>query len=330
MSRGRTALAALLLGAAGCTPAAPSAAPGAEVPRSTLPPEETVRPEELTPHVRALAADSMEGRRFGTPGGARARAYLVAAFRRVGLQPVGAGFEHPVELRRAGGAPVRGANVVGMVRGRTSPERYLVVTAHYDHLGVRDGQVYNGADDNASGVAALLAIADHFRRHPPEHSLLFAALDAEEGPGVGANAVAGGSPVPAASIVMNVNMDMVGRNAKNELYAAGLHHHPGLKVYLDSVAARAPLTLRFGHDRPQDGENDWTTQSDHRAFHAAGIPWIYFGVEDHPDYHRPSDDPERLMPAFHAAAATTVLNAVHTLDRNLDAIARLPRRAAGR
>jgi Zn-dependent M28 family amino/carboxypeptidase len=128
-------------------------------------------------------------------------------------------------------------------------------------------------------------------------------------------------PVPSANIAVNVNMDMIGRNDKNELYASGAHHYPFLRTFLDSVAARSTIQLRFGHDNPAGPRgDDWTTQSDHGAFHSAGIPYIYFGVEDHVDYHRPTDDSDRLMPAFYAGAINTVLDAIRTFDRNLTAI----------
>jgi Zn-dependent M28 family amino/carboxypeptidase len=276
-------------------------------------------------HVRVLAADSMEGRRAGTAANARARAYVLRQFQSAGLQPVPglSGFEQPVSVRNTRDSSIRNAvNVVGMVRGRTNPERYIVVTAHFDHVGVRQDQIYNGADDNASGTAALMEIARWFAANPPMHSIIFAALDYEEGGLIGARGFVAHPPVPASSIVLNVNMDMVGRNTKNELFAAGTSHYPFLRPYLDSVAARAPITLRFGHDDPNGPpRDDWTSQSDHGAFHRAGIPFVYFGVEDHPDYHQPTDDVERLMPQFFAGAATTVLDAVRTLDRNLAAIA---------
>jgi Zn-dependent M28 family amino/carboxypeptidase len=143
---------------------------------------------------------------------------------------------------------------------------------------------------------------------------------------IGAGAFVRQPPVPAGRIVLNVNMDMVGRNARNELYAAGASHYPFLRPYLDSVAARAPITLRLGHDDPNGPRrDDWTTQSDQGQFHRARIPFVYFGVEDHPDYHRPTDDAERLAPAFYAGAAATVLDAVRTLDRNLAAVERARR-----
>jgi hypothetical protein len=282
-----------------------------------------VTAEELMREVRVLAHDSMEGRRIGTPGGARARRYLAGAFERTGLERFGERFDHPFSVP---GGPdstmLGGGNVIGIVRGTASPERYIVVSAHYDHLGVRDGVVFNGADDNASGTSALLAMARQLVRARPAHSVIFVALDGEEGPGAGVRTFIANPPVPLAAIALNVNLDMVGRNDANVLWAAGAHHYPFLRPYLDSVAARAPLTLKQGHDRPNvASEQDWTFSSDHGAFHRSGIPFVYFGEEDHPDYHKPTDDPEGIIPAFHVSAVTTVLDAIRTFDRNLGAIA---------
>jgi Zn-dependent M28 family amino/carboxypeptidase len=257
----------------------------------------------------------MEGRLVGTPGNARARAFLLSQFREHGLQPVGAtGYEHPFTFERRN-ASVTGVNVVGMVRGHAEPDRYIVITAHYDHLGVRDGAVFNGADDNASGTAALLAIADYFSRNQPRRSIIFAALDAEEGGLHGAHAFVESPPVPLRSIILNVNMDMVGRNDAGELYVAGTAHYPQLLPYVQQVASSAEIRLIPGHDQPGPRpSDDWTTASDHAAFHRAGIPFLYFGVEDHPDYHRESDELSGIQAGFYPRAVRTVLEAVRLLD----------------
>jgi Zn-dependent M28 family amino/carboxypeptidase len=316
-------LAAVLL-AAGCASSTPQAAVNSTAASAA----DAIGAEGLMAHVSVLAADSMEGRLIGSPGSARARAYLVRAFADAGLQPIGASFEVPVQMVSPRDSTLRrGTNLVGVIRGRTTPDRYIAVTAHYDHVGVRQGQIYNGADDDASGTAALIEIARWFRDHPPAHSLVFVAFDGEEGGMVGSREFVRQPPVPIERILLDVNLDMVGRNAKNELYAAGTSHHPVLRPFLDSVAQGAPVTLRFGHDDPNGPrQDDWTTQSDHASFHRAGIPFVYFGVEDHPDYHRPTDDTERLMPAFFAGAVTTVRDAIRVLDRNLPAIAAATRR----
>lgn len=292
-------------------------------PGSTTQPATTISAEHLMRHVSILAHDSMRGRAAGTPENAEARVYIARQFGQAGLQRLGLSFEHPTQVVSARDSAVRRAtNVIGVVRGRANPERYIVVTAHFDHLGIRNGEIYNGADDNASGTGALIELARWFAAHPPQNSILFAALDYEEGGLNGARGFVAQPPVPLSSIVLNVNMDMVGRNTKNELFAAGTSHYPYLRTYLDSAAARSPITLRYGHDDPNGPRtDDWTTQSDHFAFHNAGIPFVYFGVEDHPDYHRPTDDIERLMPTFYAGGVSTILDAIRVFDRNLSGIA---------
>ncbi|HVF51766.1 MAG TPA: M28 family peptidase [Pyrinomonadaceae bacterium] len=277
---------------------------------------------QLLRDVQALADDRMQGRKTDTEGGARARAYVVEAFKRSGVEPFGASYLRPFEFSYPKQTAVHhGVNIVGQIRGRARPERYLVVTAHYDHLGVVDKKIYNGADDNASGVAALLAVAKYFREHPPAHSIIFAALDAEEDSGAGGRWFVRSPPVEQRAIVLNVNLDMVSHNERNELYAAGAAHYPFLKPYLDEIAARAPVRLLLGHDRPvPSSKDDWTQQSDHAAFHAAKIPFVYFGVEDHANYHKPSDDFKTITPRFFVSAVETILSAVRVFDDNLAAI----------
>ncbi len=273
----------------------------------------------LLRRVETLASDAFAGRATGTEGGEKARAYVRRAFADLGLEPFGT-YVHPFRYRSSAGRTVEGGNVLGFVRGTERPDSFMVVSAHFDHLGVRGGKVYNGADDNASGVAVLLAAAAWFKAHPPAHSILFAAFDAEEAGLRGARAFMADPPVDPAAIVLDVNLDMVSRSAKGELFAAGTHQAPYLEPYLTGIARRSAVTLRFGHDRPELGHDDWTSASDHGAFHEVGIPFVYFGVEDHPDYHRPTDDFERISPGFFIAAAETILDALVTMDAHLGAI----------
>jgi Zn-dependent M28 family amino/carboxypeptidase len=269
--------------------------------------------------VEVLAADDMQGRLPGTPGGDKARAYVARRFKEAGVEPIGQGFERPFTFRSRGQAERKGANLVGVIRGTRDADRYIVLTAHYDHLGVRNGQVFNGADDNASGVAALLAVAAHFSRAKPAHSLLIAALDAEELGLQGARALMRDPPVPVGSMILNVNMDMVGRDPGNKLFAVGMSHSPFLKSYI-AKAAQPPVVLAYGHDVAGEQE-DWTRDSDHFVFHEAGIPWIYFGVEDFEQHHKATDDAATIGRDFLAGVAATVIAAVRELDAHLEEIA---------
>ena len=261
--------------------------------------------DALMATVRTLASAELEGRRAGTPGGDKARVWVRDQFNTIGLEP----------LESA-------TNVVGVCKGTKGAKEALVLSAHFDHEGVKDGQIYYGADDNASGVAVLLAIAQHCKRTPFTHDVIFASFDAEEQGLQGARAFVANPPVPKERLALNINLDMVSRGDKGELYAAGTYHWPKTKPALQRVAKRSAIKLLFGHDRPSDGKDDWTKQSDHAAFHLAGIPFIYFGVEDHPDYHKPTDTPDKINPAFFKHSAETILDAVIELERALPAVAR--------
>jgi Zn-dependent M28 family amino/carboxypeptidase len=280
--------------------------------------------------LQVLAADDMQGRQVDTPGGARARAYIIERFKASGVEPIGASYEMPFEFT-TGALRRRGVNVIGRVAGSRQANRYIVVSAHYDHLGVRGGQVYNGADDNASGTAALISLARYFSTHKPQHTLILAAFDAEEAGLRGSRAFIANPPVPLSAIAVNVNVDMVGRDVNNKLYLAGTFLNPFLKPYLQRVAPAPPVTLLFGHDDPNNRAlDDWTRDSDHWAFQMAGIPAIYLGEENYEQHHKATDDYETIMPDFFVGAAETAVRVVEALDRNLEAIAssgsREPRR----
>jgi hypothetical protein len=264
--------------------------------------------------VRTLSADDMQGRRTEQPAIAKARDYIKKRFADVGLKIT----EQEFEVRGRGlPTPAKGINYVATIPGKSKASKSIVITAHYDHLGVRDGEIFNGADDNASGTAALFAIASYFKKHQPEHSLIFVALDAEEKGLVGARHFVANPPVAKESIILNVNMDMISRNDKGELYAAGAFSYPHLKPILENVQKKAGVKLLLGHDDPKLGMGDWTNQSDQAAFHAAKIPFIYFGVEDHKDYHKSTDDFTGIQPEFYVRAVETIAVALQELDRSL-------------
>ena len=269
---------------------------------------------QLLKDVEYLASDELEGRSADRPSIDKAREYIEKRFRESGIQPMGESFRHELAITRRGAEPMAGMNFVGMIKGKLSPAKYIVITAHYDHVGIRNGEIYNGADDNASGTAALFAVASYFQKHKPRHSLIFVALDAEERGFQGARHFVANLPVAKESIVLNVNMDMLSRNDKAELYAAGTFHYPQFKPALEAVQKKAKVKLLLGHDDPKLGRDDWTNQSDHAAFHREKIPFIYFGVEDHADYHRPTDESANIQPEFYVRAVETVIEAIGLLD----------------
>ena len=276
--------------------------------------------ERLMNTVTTLADPKFEGRAAGSPGGLAARAWIVDQFKSVGLQTVSGAYVHPFIYTRMtmnGRQDGEAANVLGICSGTDMKLPYFVVSAHYDHLGVRDGQIYPGADDDASGVAVVLEVAAFCQKTPFRHSIVFAAFDAEERGLQGAKAFLVKPPVPRERIALNVNLDMVSRSDKREIFIAGTYPYSDLKAPLEEVARRAPITVLFGHDKPvavAGGVDDWTNQSDHGPFHAAKIPFVYFGVEDHVDYHKPTDTADKINRGFFVDVAETILDAVLALD----------------
>ena len=264
-------------------------------------------------HIRFLSADSLEGRLIGSEGNRMARDYIVGVYRSLALSMYEGTYLEAFEFQRDGETR-EASNVVGYVVGTDQPDRFIVVTAHFDHLGIRDGEIYNGADDNASGTAGLLMLAEYFSAVPARHSLIFAAMDGEEGGFRGARHFVSDPPVPMASIALNVNLDMISHN-DSVLYVAGGYHTQSLRSVLDEVAAESAIVLRQGHDSPDlPPGDDWTRSSDHRPFHEAGIPFVYFGVEDHPDYHQASDTYETINQQFFLDAVETIKQAILRLD----------------
>ena len=278
---------------------------------------------QLLEDVRILSADDMEGRDTGAPGGERARAYIVSRLEALGVAAPGMGRLQPFEARgrtREGIKTFNGTNIIGVIPGTRVGGRYIVVTAHYDHVGVNDGQVFNGADDNASGVATMLALAAELKRRPPEHSVLFVALDGEERGLLGATHFVEVPPVPLESISLNLNFDMTARaETDGKLWVTGTWQNPTLRPILEPIPADGAVALAFGKDTPQDtGEDNWVEASDHAAFYRAQVPFLYLGVNYHPDYHRPTDDFERITPSVFISATALSIASFHALDRALD------------
>ncbi len=277
---------------------------------------------QLMADLRILSADDMQGRDTGQEGGAKARQYIVDRLEAMGIAASSMGRLQPWEAQgRSPDGPktFNGVNILGLIPGTRVSDKYIVVTAHYDHVGVRDGHVYNGADDNASGVATMLELAKRLKDSPPEHSVLIVALDGEERGLLGAKEFVEAPPVPLSSMVMNINFDMTARaDVDNFLWVTGTYQHPEFRPLLDQIPANGSIRLAFGKDRPEDtGSDNWVFASDHGAFHRAGVAFLYFGVNFHEDYHKPSDDYERVNPAAFQSATELAIEGFRRLDAGL-------------
>ncbi|WP_292083237.1 MULTISPECIES: M28 family peptidase [unclassified Brevundimonas] len=311
-----TAIAAALT-LAGCETMTPEAAATAPVAATAA--DYT----QLMDDLRILSADDMQGRDTGSEGGAKAREYIVARLEALGVQPSPMGRLQPWEMQgrtREGVKTFNGTNIIGVIPGTRVSDKYIVVTAHYDHVGVNNGEIYNGADDNASGVATMLELAKRLKANPPEHSVLIVALDGEERSLLGAKHFVEAPPVPLSSISMNLNFDMTARaDSDGKLWVTGTYQHPYFRPLLERIAPRGTVSLAFGKDTPEDkGADNWVEASDHAAFHRAGLPFLYFGVNYHPDYHRPSDDFEKVVPATFQSSTELAIEGFRALDQWLD------------
>ena len=270
---------------------------------------------QLLHDLQILASDSMQGRKTGTAGGEKARRYIIKRFGKVGLKPYQDSFEHPFSIEV--GNPqksLQGVNVLGYINGAS--DKILLISAHYDHEGIKNGNIYNGADDNASGVSALFGIAQYFTNNPPRHTMLFAAFDAEELGLLGAKAFVTDEIVPLNNIKININMDMISRNDNHEIYVAGTYHYPQFISIVNSVDINSPVDILLGHDNPAL-KDDWTFSSDHGPLHSKKIPFLYFGVEDHEDYHTPTDDVENIDMEFYHQVVEMIMKIIIELDRKL-------------
>ena len=270
----------------------------------------TFEEEKLLDRLEVLSADSLEGRRTDTEGSARAREFIVEEFKKLHVAPFGNKYEHKFTFERKE-KKINGVNILGIIPGSTYPKKYIVVSAHYDHLGIRDGKIYNGADDDASGTAALFSFAEYLSENPPVHSVILAAFDAEEMGLQGSKYFV--DKMKESQIIANINMDMISRSSKDELYVVGTRYTPELESIIKNFENPTTSELLIGHDGTDDKE-DWTYSSDHGSFHKAGLPFLYFGDEDHPGYHKPTDDFKDITPEFYKNSVRIILSIFSEID----------------
>jgi peptidase M28-like protein/PDZ domain-containing protein len=282
--------------------------------------------ERVLADVRYLAADAREGRGPGTKGLEQAARYVADAFRRARLNPAAGGSffqpftlpaDAPVVLHtNLGGTKVE--NVVAVLPGEDPSRRgqLVVVGAHYDHLGLggvgaldpdSTGRIHNGADDNASGTAALLEIARRLGRERPARTIVFIAFSGEEFGDLGSAYFVKHPLVgPIDSVYAMLNMDMVGRLRNERLLALGAATAQEFPALLDSLnAATGHFDLRASGD-------GWGP-SDHASFFAVKRPVLHFFTDLHADYHRTTDDWDKINATGLARVAEFVTDVARAL-----------------
>ena len=291
--------------------------------------------EQLHADITKLTSPDFEGRKTGTLGAELTRQFIANRYREIGLIPWKDEYSVPFTYQYSFGER-QGFNMIGVIYAPEPTEKWRVILAHYDHLGMKGRKIHPGADDNASGIAALLQVASQVAKHnqinsdplpdslldqviePPQEPLqasvntLFIATDAEE-PGLfGGYALVEQlkqlSAIPQIEqIELAINMDMVGRPGRPYVIylegRRGFTHFDEIKRTLTDTTG---LCIKANHPRPLGRsvlKVDWLRASDHYPLHKAGIPWLYFGVPPHKDYHGTSDTVEKIDLKFLAAVS---------------------------
>jgi Zn-dependent M28 family amino/carboxypeptidase len=275
--------------------------------------------------ISYLASDKLEGRLTGTPGNDSAAAFIAQRYKYLRLKAPYPGYLQHFVARPAAAAHsgdtagLKTQNVVAMLEGSDPVlrNRYIVIGAHFDHLGrttqysmdPRAGDVIrNGADDNASGTAAVLQLARMLSIQKPKHSVIFVNFSGEEEGLLGSQYFVDNPPVPLDSIVAMFNFDMVGRLTDDKLMVYGTGSAAELPSIVDSANLRVLPALKI------QGGGDGFGSSDHSSFYAKNIPVLHFFTDIHSDYHRATDDVEKI----NAAGEARVVNLAFDMIRSVD------------
>lgn len=298
----RAALVAAVCLLAACRTPAGSGVASAAIPDSVM-----VRRD-----IDVLASDRFEGRRTGTPGNDSAAAYLATRYAALRLQPApdagtgcGVGCATTYLRRFTATEPVRNGppivmptqNLVGVIPGTdpTVANEYVMIGAHFDHLGRstsgaldpdRGAEIRNGADDNASGTAAVLALARRLAQRPARRPIIVAHFSGEEEGLLGSAYMAEHPPVPLRQMVAMLNFDMVGRLRDDRVIVYGLATAAEMRQVVDSANVGVNLKLSL--------VPDGTGPSDHASFYLKDMPVLHFFTDVHPDYHRATDDADKI------------------------------------
>lgn len=275
--------------------------------------------------IAYLASDRLEGRLTGTAGNDSAAAYLARRYETLKLRQGSPGYLQKFVARSSAdahsgntaGRPTQ--NVIAILPG-SDPRfagQYIVIGAHFDHLG-RETQfaldpeakdaIRNGADDNASGTAAVLQLARMLSAAHPRRSIIFANFSGEEEGLLGSQWFVDHPPVPLDSVMAMVNFDMVGRLNADKLLVYGTATATELPAILDGANSHAMIPFKIS------GGGDGFGSSDQTSFYAKNIPVLHFFTDIHNDYHRATDDIEKINPGGEARVVDLAYRVVRSLD----------------
>ena len=287
----------------------------------------TINQKDLHEYLSVLAADSFEGREAGTEGQKKAAKYVLSKFEEFGLDPViekngkktySQEFTmHKKGRRKYSSLPlildekdrlsedelenyVKTENIIGVLEGSEKKNEYIVISAHYDHIGQNYKGIYNGADDNGSGTSALLEIAEAFsiakkNNKGPKRTIIFAAFTAEEKGLIGSRYYVENPHVQLKNIIANLNIDMVGRNGNDFIHVIGASiEDPGLEEIIEDANKQyTKLRLDYSLDAGETPSSIYR-RSDQYNFSRFGIPAVFFYGGHHYDYHKTSDTVDKI------------------------------------
>ena len=279
----------------------------------------------LLQHLKYLSSDNLQGRKVGSIGGKATQKYLVEQLSKENISPLSKGYLAPFQI---GGLfnSMQGNNVVALIPGSEFPNKFIVLSAHFDHLGNHGGEIFNGADDNASGTAALLHFGKMLSASPLRYSVILLFTDGEEANLKGAKAFVEEYKHLLSDIVLNINVDMIAGNRKTkrlQYMSRGLNtllNDVQLSAYIEhQKQASVKIKKGFRQARHSNPDNNikWEVASDHGAFYRKGIPFIYFGVGTHSNYHKTSDTYENVNHQFFTKAVDSIYQQLIFLDQNL-------------
>lgn len=261
-------------------------------------------------HVATLASEEFGGRRGA--GAAKAAFYVADELKRLSLEPLfGNSFVQPMPDFRTGGTLGRnvGAKIIG-----TDPnlrDEWIIVSAHFDHLGRRGETYYPGADDNASGTAMMLEVARCFANAEtkPRRSIMFVGFDREEDGLWGSRYFADHPPIPLDRVKLFLTADMIGRAlagvCQDFVFVFGADTSPGMRGRIETAAKREPVRLGLlGNDLLI------IDRSDYGPFRARSIPYLFFSTGENPAYHQAHDTSDTLDYAKALSVTTIIFDAV--------------------
>lgn len=256
-----------------------------------------IPPAQVRPHVEYLASPALAGR--DGEGAEKAADYIIRTFREQGLSPLFDGeYSQPIpDSGEPGNRPSIIGRNVGAIWPGSDPQlkhEVILLGAHYDHLGMRRGQIHPGADDNASGVAMMLETARLVSKLPvrPRRSIAFVGFDMEEELLYGSRWFAAHPPVPMTEIKLMVTADLIGRSLGDLplplVFLFGAEYGVGMEEIVSEVGV--PNGLEVG----RLGVDFIWTRSDYGPFRDQQIPFLFFSTGEHPDYHTPRDTADRI------------------------------------